>query len=1006
MDSVKSVFRVILELSNDRASSTVYFMLLASCMTARTRYLRMKSNSTEVVDALTEKEPTVVRLDSIAGTSVKVYYLDGYHVSVDVSNETTLKEICERLLHDTRMGLYEVENEFGPSHEQRLLDAELTVGQLATRWKSHKWPHAKLIAPFYLKGWANSSQHENRHVHFENRQNALGSSPTAMQSRPHSPSRLTGTPEKLFGHSPVQSTGPATPNSTSPHRQARFRSQSPGTTARSRTTALIDALFNTGEEHRPRVEFINLPPSSQVEMPKPVYGTPPRTGTRSVTMADTSPAVKEGENTPVSSSARKSSPHSSLTKRSPVQEARSPAQSSVTPSPNNSGSKGNRKHRGGRATNLQAIPLRSSSSYATTLNTVSNARGAYSPVTTVPPSGPGSVSSTSTASSSNGPGSAPSNRSLESPPPSATASASASAVTSSTTSPLEESVPTPASPKREILDSCGVALYASPVRDAATSPITVLNSVKSPQASTSTPPVHAQQEAKLTQHGSKESSPNANATSNEKIRPRTTYVPIAGSAAASPAEAVLVRGFHQDAAGSQTSNVFDLNNSPALLPVPTSPKSLAKSLNVSSNNTREDDSPTTTGSGYSGASTPASVNGLSPYPSWRATPSPGTQAFGPDPTASTPPESINSVLFSRLFGRPELNEFFSPRLVVENNTKHQSPAQREVAQARNRDSRSSSPAGSVGSASDNNSVSSGRTRSRSSSRSSSRPPFDTTYSTPPLSQLIAAQTAEDHEDINAGMVNLMEDMTGTLDDGDCVTPLPSEHLPRRFLTPSGTTRRKQEASSVGTGIRHSASRLDRKTSSGTLSESDSSVASHQQTRLPRRSAHNTPASTNPKKNKANTPASTGTAGKGKRASVAAFGHGLRSPTSASIRELFEAQKKSHKAANAMPTPEQIAAGFYTQSYAQVHGGYMPPKHVFRPKHGTSDNEQSNLDSDSGSLRAHRPSRAHTSEGDEAALRHRNRGRSTSPHSVISNASSKGSRASSVNRKRMAHNWVP
>eukprot|EP01032_Pedospumella_encystans_P007774 gene7774-9282_t len=224
--------------------------------------------------------------------------------------------------------------------------------------------------------------------------------------------------------------------------------------------------------------------------------------------------------------------------------------------------------------------------------------------------------------------------------------------------------------------------------------------------------------------------------------------------------------------------------------------------------------------------------------------------------------------------------------------------------------------------------------------------------------------------------------------------------------PSGTARRKQEASSVGTGIRHSASRLDRKTSSGTLSESDSSVASLQQTRLPRRSAHNTPASTNPKKNKANTPASTGTAGKSKRASVAAFGHGLRSPTSASIRELFEAQKKSHKAANAMPTPEQIAAGFYTQSYAQVHGGYMPPKHVFRPKHGTSDNEQSNLDSDSGSLRAHRPSRAHTSEGDEAAQRHRNRGRSTSPHSVISNASSKGSRASSVNRKRMAHNWVP
>lgn len=250
MDVCRDVFRVVLELSDGKGAGTVCFLFVLSYITARNQHknlltrepdgtLNQKGNSTET----SGEEHSGVTVDTELISVLKVYYLDGYPISLDVNENFTIKDICEQLFHDVKVGLYEVEREIGPMQEHKLLPAEMTVGKLIMRWKALNWPDAKLIVPIYLKDWSQKVNHKSvRHVRFEN-------------------SYLTASPNSSSGRKAIRNGSPSSPNNrtidvrdgnTSPTSSEGSLSPNMGSAARARTHAFFRTLFVTRDDIDPR----------------------------------------------------------------------------------------------------------------------------------------------------------------------------------------------------------------------------------------------------------------------------------------------------------------------------------------------------------------------------------------------------------------------------------------------------------------------------------------------------------------------------------------------------------------------------------------------------------------------------------------------------------------------------------------------------------------------------------------------------------------------------------
>lgn len=250
MDVCRDVFRVVLELSDGKGASTICFIAAMTFVTAKNQYQRLtaKSNDTSMVASqilASDKDKLSDVVGEVETISVlKVYYLDGYPVSLDVNENFTMKDICTELFHDFKVGLYEVEREIGPMQEHKLLPAEMTVGELISRWKAKHWPDAKLVVPIYLKDWSSKINHKDvRQVRFEN--SYLTASPSSSRrnspnaSRNSSPSRLQREQDDRS-----RSTNSSPERSISPNNM--------GSAARARTHAFFSTLFVTRDDMDPR----------------------------------------------------------------------------------------------------------------------------------------------------------------------------------------------------------------------------------------------------------------------------------------------------------------------------------------------------------------------------------------------------------------------------------------------------------------------------------------------------------------------------------------------------------------------------------------------------------------------------------------------------------------------------------------------------------------------------------------------------------------------------------
>jgi hypothetical protein len=239
MDQYSNVLHFIVERSSSRAAGVAYFVVLATCVSLHAhrhrRASEFKHSEVNSCDEWLEDPETLSKVDGLPVSWIKIYYLDGSHLSISVNANTTIKQICVQICLELKLGLYEVEQELSPLNDQKLLPANMTVGELIARWKAMRWPDAKIVAPVYLKDWAYKlSSRALRHVRFEN------SYLTHAQAVPHNGAAQPGS---MARRSNGKHASPVS-NNASP--------VTPALRARERTHALLNSLFTNQEDADPR----------------------------------------------------------------------------------------------------------------------------------------------------------------------------------------------------------------------------------------------------------------------------------------------------------------------------------------------------------------------------------------------------------------------------------------------------------------------------------------------------------------------------------------------------------------------------------------------------------------------------------------------------------------------------------------------------------------------------------------------------------------------------------
>jgi hypothetical protein len=239
MNQYSNVLHFIVERSSSRAAGVAYFIVLATCVSLHAHRHRraneFKHSEVNSCDEWLEDPETLSKVDGLPVSWIKIYYLDGSHLSISVNANTTIKQICVQICLELKLGLYEVEQELSPLNDQKLLPANMTVGELIARWKAMRWPDAKIVAPVYLKDWAYKlSSRALRHVRFEN------SYLTHAQAVPHNGAAQPGS---MARRSNGKHASPVSNNASR---------VTPALRARERTHALLNSLFTTQEDVDPR----------------------------------------------------------------------------------------------------------------------------------------------------------------------------------------------------------------------------------------------------------------------------------------------------------------------------------------------------------------------------------------------------------------------------------------------------------------------------------------------------------------------------------------------------------------------------------------------------------------------------------------------------------------------------------------------------------------------------------------------------------------------------------
>jgi hypothetical protein len=239
MNRYSDVLHFIVERSSSRAAGVAYFVVLATCVSFHAhrhrRVNEFKHSEVKSGDEWLDDPESLLKVDELPVSWIKIYYLDGSHLSISVNASTTIKQICVQICLELKLGLYEVEQELNPLNDQKLLPANMTVGELIARWRTLRWPDAKLVAPVYLKDWAYKlSSRALRHVRFEN------SYLTQAQSIPHNGAAQPGT---LARRSNGKQASPVSNNASR---------VTPALRARERTHALLNSLFTAQEDVDPR----------------------------------------------------------------------------------------------------------------------------------------------------------------------------------------------------------------------------------------------------------------------------------------------------------------------------------------------------------------------------------------------------------------------------------------------------------------------------------------------------------------------------------------------------------------------------------------------------------------------------------------------------------------------------------------------------------------------------------------------------------------------------------
>lgn len=138
-------------LSSGKGAATFCFLIAVSFVTAKYQY-RLLARKKHGQLASKTVSATIELNDEKTLFVLQIFHLDGYPVTFEAIESSTMKDVCDHLLHDYRIGIYEVECEISPMQE--LLPAEMTVGELVSRWKAKHWPDAKLVVPIYVKDWS------------------------------------------------------------------------------------------------------------------------------------------------------------------------------------------------------------------------------------------------------------------------------------------------------------------------------------------------------------------------------------------------------------------------------------------------------------------------------------------------------------------------------------------------------------------------------------------------------------------------------------------------------------------------------------------------------------------------------------------------------------------------------------------------------------------------------------------------------------------------------------
>lgn len=101
------------------------------------------------VKSLLSCEESPVSCEAPPIVLVDVYCLEGQYYSVQINQDTTIRNLSESISTSINIGLFEVQENIYDMKQYKLLSPDLNVNQLLQHWKEAGWLSAKILATVY-----------------------------------------------------------------------------------------------------------------------------------------------------------------------------------------------------------------------------------------------------------------------------------------------------------------------------------------------------------------------------------------------------------------------------------------------------------------------------------------------------------------------------------------------------------------------------------------------------------------------------------------------------------------------------------------------------------------------------------------------------------------------------------------------------------------------------------------------------------------------------------------